>query len=110
MKITEVTGSESSISRLAALAQFVSERSKQVNAEIGIRIDSFIELAHGMGVSISKNEVYDLVERPPLNNLIKEISDGKIIFHGQPSGDVEKMPVDQAEEIVGKMAKRASGL
>lgn len=110
MKINEVTGTGTSIAKLTALAQFVSERSKETNAEIGINMDAFIDLSQDMGISISQNDLYDLVEQPPLNNLIKDISNGKIVFQGQDSEQEEKMPTDQAEKIVGKMAKRASSL
>lgn len=110
MKINEVTASGTSIAKLTALAQFVSERSKETNAEIGISIDAFVELAQDMGVSMSRDELYDLVKQPPLNNLIKDISDGKVIFQGQNSDQAEEMPTDQAEKIVSKMAKRASNL
>ncbi len=108
MKINEVTAPSTSIAKLTALAQFVSERSKETNAEIGISIDAFIELAHGMGVSMARDDLYDLVEQPPLNNLIKDISKGKVIFQGQDSEQAEEMPADEAEKIVSKMAKRAS--
>lgn len=110
MKVTEVTRPKNSIVKLTALAQFVSERSKEADAEIGISMDAFIELAHDMGVSVTREDMYDLVKRPPLSNLIKDISDNKVVFKGQTSSQATKMPVDQAEKIVSKMAKRASGI
>jgi hypothetical protein len=108
MKVTEVTGTNNSIVKLTALAQFVSERSKEADAEIGISMDAFVELAHDMGVSVTRNDMYDLVKQPPLSNLVKDITDNKITFQGQTSSQATKMPVDQAEKIVSKMAKRAS--
>jgi hypothetical protein len=108
MKVTEVTGTNNSIVKLAALAQFVSERSKEADAEIGISMDAFVELAHDMGVSVTRNDMYDLVKQPPLSNLVKDIADNKITFQGQTSSQATEMPVDQAEKIVSKMAKRAS--
>jgi len=108
MKVTEVTGTNNSIVKLTALAQFVSERSKEADAEIGISMDAFVELAHDMGVSVTRNDMYDLVKQPPLNNLVKDITDNKITFQGQTSSQATEMPVDQAEKIVSKMAKRAS--
>jgi len=111
MRINEVTNPVSSVAKLTALAQFVSERTKETDADIGMSMDAFIELAHDMGVSVARNDLYDLVKTPPLNNLVKDITDNKIVFYGQStSSDTEKMPVDQAEKIVSKMAKRASDL
>lgn len=108
MKVTEVTGTNNSIVKLTALAQFVSERSKEADAEIGISMDAFVELAHDMGVSVTRNDMYDLVKQTPLSNLVKDITDNKITFQGQTSSQATEMPVDQAEKIVSKMAKRAS--
>lgn len=110
MKIVEVAAPNASIAKLTALAQFVSERSKEADAEIGISMDAFIELAHDMGVSVARDDMYDLVKKPPLSNLIKDITDNKVVFKGQTSSQATKMPVDQAEKIVSKMAKRASNI
>jgi len=113
MKIMEVVDEDPSIAKLTALAQFVSERTKETDAEIGMSVDAFIELAHDMGVSVSQNNLYDLIKTPPLNNLVKDISDNKILFYGQNTGSEsgsEKMSVDQSQKIVSKMAKRASDL
>lgn len=111
MRIDEITAAGASIAKLAVLAQFISERSSETDAEIGMSMDAFVELAHDMGVSVTRNDLYDLIKTPPLNNLIKEIKSDKIIFQSQDTTTAtEKMPTDQAEKIVSKMAKRAADL
>jgi hypothetical protein len=59
-----------------------------------------------MGISITADRLADLVQRPPLNNIIANVEGDTITFQG---GDVvpAAMTVDQARDTVNSMAKRA---
>lgn len=110
MRIVEVTNKPQRMAKLTALAQFLSARIDDMDAEEGISVDAFLSLAHSIGIAISRNDLYELIKSPPLNNVVQEISNDIVIFTGQIVDPDKKLSVDQSRKIVDKMAKRASDL
>lgn len=110
MLINEVMGGKNHLPKLTALAQFVSSRSEETGADTGMKVDVFVDLARDMGISITDQDLYDLIETPPLSSIVKEISKGRIIFSGQEGEPVSEIPPDEAEKVVNTMAKRAADL
>jgi hypothetical protein len=108
MLIQEVEGMDNG--KLAALASFLMNRAKDSNVEKVFPLDSFVKLANQMGVAVDRDSVRDLSQRPPLNNLITNVTDKEVVFKGaeQPDAGVPPMGVDQAQATVDRMAKRAA--
>ena len=105
MRICEVAG-EADVTKLAALSQFLLGRAQDTDAAKTISTDAFIKLAANMGISITSDRLADLIQQPPLNNIIANLEGDTITFQGaevQPAG----MTVDQARQTVNSMAKRA---
>ena len=108
MIIREIT--DTSYAKLVALSQFLIGRADDTDAESTISIDAFVNIAQDMGINLSRNQLRDVVTKPPLNNVIVNVTDREVIFKGasgesQPEDDT--MSVDQAQDTVEKMAKRA---
>jgi len=108
MLIFEVTNVSNE--KLVALGQFLLGRAEDTNAKRKISINAFIHMASSMGVSITANQLRDLATKEPLKNIIVNITDKDIIFTGAGQGEIvgDKMTVDQAQDTVEKMAKRAA--
>ena len=106
MLITEVSVDPTS-QRLAALTQFLLGRSEDTAAQKKISTDAFVKLAGNMGISLTKSQLIDMVQKPPLNNLIANVEDDEIIFKGADTVP-DTMTVDQARKTVDSMAKRAT--
>jgi hypothetical protein len=106
MLIREVAEQPGDEAKLAALAQFLLGRADDTDADKTISTDAFIKLAANMGISITADRLADMVQRPPLNNLIANVEGQVITFQG---GDTvsDTMTVDQARQTVDSMAKRA---
>lgn len=105
MRIREVAG-EVDTNKLAALSQFLLGRAEDTDAAKTISITAFIKLASNMGISITPDRLMDLIQQPPLNNIIANVEGDTITFQGAdviPAG----MTVDQARQTVDTMAKRA---
>ena len=105
MLIREVAG-DVDTTKLAALSQFLLGRAEDTDAAKTISTDAFIKLAANMGISITPDRLADLIQQPPLNNIIANLEGDIITFKGaevQPAG----MTVDQARQTVDSMAKRA---
>lgn len=105
MLIREVAG-DVDVTKLAALSQFLLGRAQDTDAARTISTDAFIKLAANMGISITPDRLADLIQQPPLNNIIANLEGDVITFRGaevEPAG----MTVDQARQTVDTMAKRA---
>ena len=105
MLIREVA-SDVDTTKLAALSQFLLGRAQDTDAAKTISTDAFVKLAANMGISITPDRLADLIQQPPLNNIIANMEGDTITFRGaevQPAG----MTVDQARQTVDSMAKRA---
>ena len=93
--------------KLASLAQFLIARADDTNAQKKISVPAFLKLAQGQGISLTPDVLRDMSEKPPLNNLIRNIQGDEILFKGDDTPD-DTMSVDQAEKTVDSMAKRAT--
>lgn len=109
MRINEVSGDLGSTQRLVALSQFLIGRADDTNAQKKISVNAFIQLAANQGISLTREQLIDLSQKSPLNNLIANVEGDEIIFKGEDSSEVSnKMTVDQARKTVDTMAKRAT--
>lgn len=114
MRIVEVAGAELESARLLALSQFLLSRAKDTNARKIYSYPTFKNLAANLGINFTKSVLRDMIQKPPLNGLIQDVTgddadenSGEVIFRGAPT-DSETMTVDQARATVDKMAKRAA--
>lgn len=110
MLIKEFAGAEDQSARLAALAKFLDSRAQDEDAVRQISIPAFLNLAQGLGISITPNQLRDLALQPPLDGIISNVENDKITFRSDdrevPVSDT--MTVDQAQQTVDTMAKRAA--
>jgi hypothetical protein len=114
MKISEVSGINSDAERIAAMSQFLVGRAQDTGARKTISTDTFIKLARAQGISLTANQLKDMIQQSPLNNIISDVTGdnsggGEVIFRGADVGTGENaMTVDQAQATVDNMAKRAA--
>ena len=107
MLICEVT--DISNEKLIALGQFLMGRAGDTGAKKTISINAFVNMAQSMGINISADQIRDIADKSPLNNIIVNITDDEIVFAGagKDSQVTDTMSVKQAQDTVEKMAKRA---
>jgi len=105
MKIFEVINPKAP--QLAALAQLLKGRIEDTASEGSISVDAFVKLARGIGLSIDRESLSDLIAEPPLSNLIDSVRGNEVHFAGV-NNDVEPTSSDEAddEDVVKQMAKR----
>jgi hypothetical protein len=110
MRINEVDTANKDTAKLMALSQFLLGRATDTDAPKAISTKSFINLAQNMGISLTVDQLKNLVQQPPLNSVIANVEGddetGKIIFKGDEAV-TDTMTVDQARITVDQMAKRA---
>lgn len=108
MIINEIGTEGSEAARLAALAQFLIGRAENAAGPKKISTRAFVNLAQNMGIAITPQQLIDMSQTAPLNNLIASVQGDDIIFKGsEEEVGQNAMSVDQARDTVNSMAKRA---
>ena len=106
MKLREFVDTDSQSAKLAALGEFLVGRADDAASSKKISIASFINLAKDMGVSLTDTQLRAMIARPPLSNIISNVTDNEVMFKGSEQ-EVGGMSVDQARGTVDSMAKSA---
>jgi hypothetical protein len=109
MKIMEVdTGKPD---RLLGLAQFLAGRATDTASKKQISQQAFVKLAQELGINVTDSNLADVIGQPPLSNVLEPLdpATGMITFKGGEK-EVTQMPVNKAQDIVAKMAKKANTL
>ncbi len=108
MRIDEVESNPSSSNQLTGLADFLAGRAKDTNGPKQIDKATFIELASSLGIMIPKDQLANIISKPPLNNLFEPVdpNSDKLLFKGAEQPDVG-MPVNKAQDVVAAAAKKA---
>jgi hypothetical protein len=106
MKINEVT--DSVTSKLLGLSEFLLGQAQDFAAPKKINLKTFIELAQDIaGVTLTSDQVLELVKKPPLSNVIDNVENDSILFKNNEIKSTT-MSVPQSQEIVSQAAKRAA--
>jgi hypothetical protein len=111
MRIDEVeqaSDGESGSGRLAGLAKFLAGRAEDTNGPKQIDKATFIELSKRLGTFVTKDQLPELFNKPPLNNMFEPVdpNSDKLMFKGAEPVDVG-MPVNKAQDVVAQAAKKA---
>jgi len=96
--------------KLMGLAEFLLGRATDTNAPKQISMTAFVKMAQEIGVPVTPQSLGELVQQPPLSNIIEPIDPGSnvIRFKGVGSDSDVAMPVDRAQDVVASAAKRAA--
>jgi hypothetical protein len=106
MLICEVA--DASAQKLVALSQFLLGRSQDESAKKQISTTAFIDLANSLGVTVTPDNLGDMIAQPPLSNILEplEPNSGVVRFKGDTEA-ATGMSVDQARAVVDSNAKSA---
>jgi hypothetical protein len=106
MLICEVA--DASAQKLVALSQFLLGRSQDESAKKQISTTAFIDLANSLGVTVTPDNLGDMIAQPPLSNILEplEPNSGVVRFKGDTEA-ATGMSVDQARAVVNSNAKSA---
>lgn len=108
MLIFEVTATETNAARIAALATYHMGRDRDTGNDKPMPVAAFIKMAQNLGISLTDQQLRDMASKPPLSELIKNITDDEIVFRDGDNDTKDQMSVDQAQKTVDKMSKRAA--
>ena len=73
MRLVEFEVSSVNTEKLAALGQFLLSRTKDTNAKKTMPVSSFLDLANNMGIALTDDQLRNIVQQPPLSEIIANI-------------------------------------
>ena len=71
------------------------------------RLDAVLKMLNSKGVNIDEMQFKDLVEQPPLNNIISKVAGNNVYFIGQREETSGAVKPSQQTDTLEKMAKKA---
>lgn len=93
--------------KLVAATNQLKSKMEENNSDEPMSTRAFLSLLRDKyDITIEKSDIYDMIKKDPLKNIIGSIEDDNIIFKGFNQA-TPKIPKDEAEQTVAKMAKRA---
>jgi len=94
--------------KLIAATNQLKSRMEDTDNNEPMSTDAFLSLLRNKyDITIDKSDLYDMVKKDPLKNIIDNINGSEVIFKGQTANQLDVSP-DEAEQTVAKMAQRAS--
>ena len=108
MKLFEFADDNPLRVKLVAVVSQLKSRMQDTNNQEPMSTDAFLNLLKQNGVDIDISDLYDMVKKDPLVNIIKNINRHQVVFKGQESGDEESdLQPGENEKTLEKMAKSA---
>ena len=77
------------------------------NSDEPLSLDDFLTILRTEGVAIDKSDIYDIIKKEPLVNIIDSIEQGNVIFKGQEV-DSEQSPTDNEKTLQQMASKQLS--
>ena len=107
MRIDEVDAGADP-NKLVGLVQFLAGRADDTNAQKQISQNTFIQLAHSLGINVTPATLGGLIAQPPLNGVLEPLDPNSDVvrFKGNTEATTG-MSVDQARAVVDSNAKAA---
>jgi hypothetical protein len=86
--------------------KLVSVVSQLKSSSEPITTDDLLHTLLKNDISVEKSDLYDMVKKEPLKNIIDNISGDEVTFKGQ-AGNPENQGPDENEKVRQQMAKKA---
>jgi hypothetical protein len=107
MRLVEFAGSDPLRIKLTAVVSQLKARYMDTESVEPPSADTLLAILKKNDIIISKSDLFDMIKKEPLVNIIKDIKKNNIIFKGMKPHS-EKMPDDDSEKIVSQMASKAA--
>lgn len=107
MRLFEFAGNDPLRVKLVAVASQLKSRISDTNTKEPMSTDALIELLAQNDIEVDKSDLYDMVKKEPLSNIIQNINGHEVLFKGQTSSDEGDLDPGENEKTREKMAKSA---
>jgi hypothetical protein len=78
------------------------------DSQTQLSTDQLLQILTQHGITLDKTDLFNMVKKEPLKNIIDNINGTQVIFKGQEPIQGSTQSPDQAQKIVSQMAKNAA--
>lgn len=107
MRLYEFAGPDPMVTKLVAVSDQLKTDLETGEADVNMSLPDFLQYLKKFDIIVDKTDLYDMIKKLPLKNLISNIQGDKIVFKG--FGTPEAPPEDESKKIVAGMAQQAAG-
>ncbi len=104
MKLFEFADDDPLRVKLTAVTSQLKQFQEQ--SDFPLSTDDFLKILRKHGISLDKSDLFDIVKKEPLKNVISDVNDQEVTFRGQESPEIEQGP-DENEKVRSQMASKA---
>lgn len=101
MRLFEFSESDPLRVKLVAVADQLASRSEPISTE------EFLGILNKHNISLSKADLFDIVKKEPLKNIIADVNSNEVTFKGDEEITDNGNDTDDNEAIRQQMAKKA---
>lgn len=106
MRLYEFVNTDTLVTKLVAVSDQLKTDLEDQTVDSEMSVTEFLNYLQKYDITLDKLDLYNMIKKPPLKNLIKNIQGEKIIFKGMSSSDDEQ-DSDEQQKIVKSMADKA---
>lgn len=104
MRLFEFDDPGSLVTKLIAVSDQLHTDLDNKKTQADMTVDKLLSYFQKYDIVLDKMDLYNMIKKPPLNQLISNIQGDKVIFKGL---EEPELPDDQKKDTVAAMAKRA---
>lgn len=106
MRLYEFVNTDTLVTKLVAVSDQLKTDLEDQTVDSEMSVTEFLNYLQKYDITLDKLDLYNMIKKQPLKNLIKNIQGEKIIFKGMSSSDDEQ-DSDEQQKIVKSMADKA---
>lgn len=95
------------ITKLVAVSDQLKTDLTQDQTKSDMSVEELLDYLQKYDITIDKMDLFNMIKKPPLKNIIQNIQGDKVIFKGFQEPEA---PDDQQQKVVQQMAKKAVDL
>lgn len=107
MRLFEFADNDPLRVKLVSVLSYLTSRIDDTNTKEPMTTDALLALLAQNDIDIDKSDLYDMVKKEPLSNVIQNINGNEVIFKGQTSNDMSELDPGENAKTREKMAKAA---
>lgn len=107
MRLFELAGPDPIVTRLVAISDQLKSAIDNKEVDPHMTVDQLLKYLSDYDIVVDVSDLYNMIQRPPLKNIIDNIQGDQVIFKGQDEGAGEAEDETQSQQVVQQMAQNA---
>ena len=105
MRLYEFDRPDPVVTKLVAVSDQLKTDLEHDQSKTNMTVDQFLKYLQKYDITLDKLDLYNMIKKPPLKNIIDNIQGDNIVFKGFAEPN---MPADDQQQVVKQMASNAA--